>query len=479
MLWLCLHLPCLPLAVYGPPAATAGLIVGEGGRVLAAGTTARAAGVEVGMSLARARRLHPTALVRPRDAAAEETLLVELARRGGRFTSWVSLSPPWALWLEVGASLALFGGLDRLRRRVEREIRPLGHGGHVAVAPTPLAALWLARGRREGRVTGAARLVDVLAPLPLEVMDLPPRQRSTLQAMGVRDLGGLLRLPRDGLARRFGVGLLEALDRALGRLPHPPARFEPPPYFHRRRPLPAPAVERAALLFPLRRLLEEMAEAARARAAGVGELRLVLHREDGGRSVLRLAADLPTADASLWWLLLRERLERFSLPAPVEGLELRSGPFHALPDAGRDLFTHRSGPAGTGLLARLRARLGRGAVTGVAPAADHRPERAWRPWRPAGEGPRPGVAGSRSTAGARRPLWLLDRPRLLAVVEGRPCWGGPLVLEEEGERIEGGWWDGEDVRRDYFIARNPRGARLWVYRELRPPRRWYLHGFFD
>jgi len=51
------------------------------------------------------------------------------------------------------------------------------------------------------------------------------------------------------------------------------------------------------------------------------------------------------------------------------------------------------------------------------------------------------------------------------------------------ERIESGWWDfgspsRNPVFRDYFVARNPRGQTLWIYRELAAPRRWFLHGFF-
>ena len=51
------------------------------------------------------------------------------------------------------------------------------------------------------------------------------------------------------------------------------------------------------------------------------------------------------------------------------------------------------------------------------------------------------------------------------------------------ERIEAGWWDlGQaqraTVHRDYFVARNPHGQTLWVYRELAAPHHWFLHGFF-
>ena len=47
------------------------------------------------------------------------------------------------------------------------------------------------------------------------------------------------------------------------------------------------------------------------------------------------------------------------------------------------------------------------------------------------------------------------------------------------ERIESGWWDGDDAKRDYFIARLPDGALAWVYREGgRSSPCWYVHGLF-
>jgi protein ImuB len=44
------------------------------------------------------------------------------------------------------------------------------------------------------------------------------------------------------------------------------------------------------------------------------------------------------------------------------------------------------------------------------------------------------------------------------------------------ERIESGWWDGNDVGREYFVARNPVQSLLWIYRDVQG---WYLHGFFS
>jgi protein ImuB len=51
-------------------------------------------------------------------------------------------------------------------------------------------------------------------------------------------------------------------------------------------------------------------------------------------------------------------------------------------------------------------------------------------------------------------------------------------MEEDPERIESGWWDGRDVRRDYYVACTRGGMRLWIFRERRAGGRWFLHGVF-
>jgi protein ImuB len=67
-----------------------------------------------------------------------------------------------------------------------------------------------------------------------------------------------------------------------------------------------------------------------------------------------------------------------------------------------------------------------------------------------------------------RPAWLLDPPRPLAQPPAALC-GTP-------ERIESGWWDDADCRRDYYVA-DAGDMRLWVFQDL-ATRQWYLHGLW-
>jgi len=76
-------------------------------------------------------------------------------------------------------------------------------------------------------------------------------------------------------------------------------------------------------------------------------------------------------------------------------------------------------------------------------------------------------------------LWLLPVPRKLQTRQGQPQLQGRLQLQSGCERIESGWWDGQDLARDYYIATNPAGSSYWIYRELTGERDWYLQGVFE
>src|SRR5579872_3639972 len=77
--------------------------------------------------------------------------LERLGARAQRLTPRVSLDPPDSLLLEVKGSLHLFGGVEGLSREMAGECSHLRMPCTLALAPTPLAALALARaGRKVG-----------------------------------------------------------------------------------------------------------------------------------------------------------------------------------------------------------------------------------------------------------------------------------------------------------------------------------------
>ena len=484
MLWAALLLPRLPLEVYArawsddeagrPFAVTSG---GTRPQIVDANAAARDTGIRRGQPLAAALALAPSLVVRERDPEAEARALEAVAVGVLASTPMVSLEPTSAVLAEIGGSLALFGGIDPLRSRLDAVPRVRGHVPRIGIAPAPLAALALARMRRDEPIRTLATLAAALDDIPLAALGLPARARDTLAAAGVRTIGAAAKLPRAGLARRFGAETVVLLDRVLGRVPDPRLPWTPPPVFEARIELPAPAHDVQALGFALQRLLREMAEWLAARGLGVQrfEARLVherWQRERLHRRATTLALALATPSRSFPHLatIVRERLARVDLPAQVEGSELAT--LSTAPLAGRPLGLLPGDDADTPevpLVDRLRARLGDDAVLRLGAIADHRPERA--------QAERASAGDAAATAGAPRPLWLLDTPQPLADALMRAPW----ALHDGPERIESGWWDGGDVRRDYHVAQTPDGARAWIFRDHRrgtDDGDWWLHGWF-
>jgi protein ImuB len=114
-------------------------------------------------------------------------------------------------------------------------------------------------------------------------------------------------------------------------------------------------------------------------------------------------------------------------------------------------------------------------VYGLKRVSEHRPEKAWQKRADLFADARKTPAPS-SPVPFFRPLWLLATPELLEQHRGRPRRQGALEILDGPERIESGWWDGDDVARDYYVARDARGSFLWIYRDNGGARQWFLHG---
>jgi protein ImuB len=386
------------------------------------------------------------------NAAAEAEALEAIAVWAGQFTAKVSLEPPRDVLLEVEGSLRLFGGLARLMARLRNGLVDLGFGAILATGPTARAALWLARSEGQS-----------LHAVPVEAIEPAPEALDLLRRIGIRTLGELARLPRAGLAARLGQRLLDDLDRATGALPEPRRFFVPPERFSARLELPAPVTQAERVLFAARRLLVQMEGFLAARQTGVRGFTLSLLHRGASPTRLELRFAAPRRDAEHCLHLLRERLDRSVLAHPADTIRLEADRLAPLAGAPADLFGDpRAGAEAWERLAEhLQARLGEDQVHGLSTHAEHRPERAWRATAAAA-----GAAGAAEAPPGPRPLWLLEPPRRVAE--------GDFVLLAGPERIESGWWEGEDVVRDYFIA--TRGASLaWIYRAREG---WFLHGLF-
>src|SRR6266849_5017634 len=127
-----------------------------------------------------------------------------------QFTPKVALEPPQALVLEVAASLRHFGGRDSFLAKLRAGLAELGCDASLAVASTALAALWLSRGNARN-----------LEELPLEATGF---ELEFFKSIGISTIGELMRLPREGLARRCSTSSTVPSDACPRRMLFLPRR---------------------------------------------------------------------------------------------------------------------------------------------------------------------------------------------------------------------------------------------------------------
>ena len=467
MLWLCLSLPQLSASALHLGGAL-DVVANQYGshRWLISAAPGIGAGTSVNAALAREPRLN----IHSRKPAAEQGALQILAHWIHRYGSPAGCEildvaeegfvPRARVWVEVGASLKLFGGVMRLHGQLLSELDELGHAASLAIAPIRAGAALLAESGAGRRCFDMRAMRAALGDLPIANLPWPSGVLRALAGVGLLRLGELFALPRESFARRFGEERLLDLDCLLGDASDPFEAVTLPPRFARRFELSGEIETVEPLLFPLKRLCAELAAYLRARDSGTLSYAVRFAHARGAPTELHLRFLAPTRDAARLFAALQERLMRAPPEQPVRELFLEADDFATPRPPQGDLFgdAARQTLEWEQALERVLARLGEGAIWTPACVADHRPEHAFSP-APRGTAP--------ALLAAPRPLWLLAEPRLLPQ---------PPVPIDAAERIEAGWWDGADVSRDYHTV-DLEDYRVWVFRNRRSGQ-WYLQGFW-
>ncbi|MCW2293674.1 protein ImuB [Pseudomonas sp. BIGb0408] len=469
MRWACILLPQLAMdgVLRGREDADTPLVLLSGTpqrRLLQAVTpSARALGLRPGQTLTAAQSLNCAFASAEYDPADIERWRTFLAAWAYGFSSQVSLHYPRCLLLEVQSSLALFGPWPRFEARLREELTALGFRHRITLAHNPAAARMLANLHDGLAVTDEQALHQQLAAMPLDRIGLPVELVTALTRMGLRQVRQLQALPRDSLARRFPAELLSRLDTLLGLRPLALDYYRPPDVFDTRLELHFEAESTQALLFPLRRLTADLAAYLAGRDCGVQRFVVHLEHREGDASLLPVGLLSAEREAAMLLEFTRGRLEQLQLPSPVLAIRLVASDLPVFVPQHQALFDER--PQQTlgweQLRERLRARLGDDAVQGLSAHADHRPEKAWRTQT---------MSSAVTGQCAARPSWLLPEPQALQ--------GAGLRVLSGPERIESGWWDGEDVRRDYYLIETRSGQRGWAFRAVGEDGPLQLHGWF-
>jgi protein ImuB len=468
----------------------------------------------------------------PRLAAEAERggrkTLRRLAGWAVRFSPLVEVVEPDTLLIDITGCERLFGGEANIARQAVEGLRRQGFDARAAIADTVGAAYALAHAgvsRGEENVgcaiffIPAGKTAEGLSLLPPAALRIDEKAAVRLEALGVRTIGDLLKLPRASLPARFGGQLVLRLQQALGEVSEGVATYQPDEVPQTGQSFEETLHEWPALQPVVARLLTELFVQLRRADLALRQLDCVLRFERAAPRTLSIGLSRPSRSVKHTGELLEQRLERVDLSAGVCGVRLLARETARWRAGQVELFEPREPEDDERLgclLDRLAGRLGEGAVVRVQLLEDYQPERAFRYVR-AAEGcekgfshqhpgcekgfshQHPGFSHQRShqhreppiAAGVGtanlRPVRLLARPvliRVMAVVpDGPPTWFAYqgreyVVVGAAGpERIETAWWRGPDVRRDYFRVTVESGEQFWVFHAFNDGQ-WYLNGIF-
>jgi protein ImuB len=472
--WVSIHFPEISLAAQqtnnSKPFAV--LVQQQGKtRIYALNERAQQSGIEPGMLSSAAYALCQGLGVAMRDERTELQHLQAYARRILRLTPRVVLSGPDILLLEVKASLRLFGGLKGLHRQLEAFFT---ERHTTACAPVVDAAELMARCGIGKVVRYTSRLRAALGEIHIANTAIEDKLARRLANCGLYSLRDVWRLPRPDLARRFGPGLLDYLDQLCGERHAPRHLFETAEVFKAKYDFDRETDDQAYLLYAAEVLLKQASVFLQARASLSEKISFYLryaHRHEAAQRglVLNVYAQQGGDRPEHFLPQLGEQLQNRQLVSLLSCIELRIDQFKLRDGSSGDLFK-KTCPANDGwpvLLGLLFARFGRKRVYRLSLLADFRPEKAWEKY------PAHSLLSRKQIelCCVERPTWLFRQP-------GK-CLGGRFKLISDAERIESGWWDDQDQRREYYRGVAPSGRHCWLYRDLQATDgQWYLHGLF-
>ncbi|MGF1744751.1 Y-family DNA polymerase [Vibrio minamisatsumaniensis] len=485
MLWLYLHFPSLQLdTLFNSNELGSNedsreqsiIIVDEKDhRVLQANPAALQSGISLGMGLGSAAALCHNLHVHPYSIKLEKSKLKEIAQWAYLVTSDMALVPPNGLLIKASNMLSLYDGLDNYWHALKSHLETLNIQFSFATGYSPLAAILLGRQAINQITNNVEQMKAWVNQQALSSSELPSKQVERLNRVGINTVEDLLKLPLQEVARRFDIDLVNYVGRLNGQFKHPIDFYHPPENFQQYLEL---LFDIENILFiekPLLKLLNQLECFLKLRDRVAFELTLTLHLRDKDDHPISFYSAQGDYLAGKWANLTHLTLESLKLTAPVQGLTL-SLIRHGEPQmAYHDLFDGHTGTlAALDLLSLLQAKLGQACIQTPKIQHDPRPEKANQYSLPTlsksvakKQAPQQTIALSVHQQ-RLRPSILLPEPEALAE---------NVTLSQGPERIVSGWWDGEKIIRDYFIAHSENGRWLWICRT--PDKQWFLHGLFS
>jgi protein ImuB len=447
-------------------------------------------GIESGMVVADARAIFPSLEVLDDDPALSGKLLKVISEWCIRYTNIVAIDPPDGIIMDVTGASHLWGGEKKYINDILLRLKKRGYDVRVTIADSIGTAWAIAHYGKKSAIVESGKQMEALLSLPPSALRLEKNVADRLHKLGLHQIRNFISMPRSALRRRFGKGLIQKLNQALGNEEEsiiPVQPFEP---WCERLPCLEPIVTASGIEIALHRLLSAICGRMRQKGMGIRKAIFTGFRIDGKLEKIEIGTHRATLNEKHLYKLFENKIQTIE---PAAGIELfmieamQTEKISTHQDKFWDAICGLEAPELSELLDRLGNRFSNSPLKRFLPSEHYLPEKSFKE----------SVSLTESSdiswlTGRPRPLQILSRPELIEVTAPIPDYP-PMLFRYQGklhkikkadgpERIEQEWWIQDGPHRDYYAVEDEEGKRYWLfrsghYKENEKPK-WFIHGFF-
>jgi protein ImuB len=468
------------------------LVAPEHGRIIvkAANPLAQQDGIYPGISLADAKALTKGLQNLDEEAGRAEKILTAIAEWCIRFTPTVAIDLPDGLLLEVSGCAHLWGGEKAYLSDVVKRLNEFGYRVRISIADTAACVWGMARFGVKPLIVAPGNQTNALLNLPPAALRIEALVIERLEKLGLRQIHSFINMPRTALRRRFGMELLNQLDKATGVAEEVLIPVHPVELWQERLPCMEPILTATGIEIALTRLLETICSKLMQQQKGLRTAIFKGYRFDGKLEQIDIATTRPSCNTKHLFKLFEQKISSIEPALGIELFVLDAPKVEDLNPAQEKLWAQTGGLEATGLselLDRVAGKFGNHKIQRYVQDEHYWPERSYKLSPNLLQKENNGWSTSRP-----RPVQLLPKPETIEVTAPIPDYPpmnfrykGKLhkVAKADGpERIEQEWWLQEGLHRDYYYLEDEEGCRYWVFRlghyDTAVKVQWYMHGFF-
>ncbi len=292
---------------------------GEQSYILTANKVARQFEVSEGMHPARALARCANLQLIPRSGIAEKATTRILHLLAQTVSPRIEETDAGLVTIDLRGA-AEQSRQTELEHLVER-FRSVGLFVRIGVAGTPDHALWAAY---LAKWIKRVRWVDpFLNQLPVAVTGIPQEVIEIFAGWGIHSLGAIKRLPREEVGARLGKSGLDLWDAVSGTRSRLLKPFKTDPQFFRKLELDYRIESLEALLFILKRFIDELALELRIAHQAAFGFNLYLKLENKRIQETHIEVPIPSGRASTLFRILETALENMQTQDAIVGVHLR------------------------------------------------------------------------------------------------------------------------------------------------------------